>query len=165
MKIGVISDTHISSDKCELPKELINGLKGCDLILHAGDFVNFCVLDEFKKIFPKIEAVRGNMDNPEVKERLQDKKILVIHNKKICLMHGYGKPDDLVSLLKEEFLSEHPNIIVFGHSHKPTNDYIDGILFFNPGCPMPNIFAPYKSYGIIEIEPTGVINARIEKIK
>lgn len=163
MKIGVISDTHISDKNCKLPAELINVLKGCDLIIHAGDLIDLPVLELLKGI-SKVEAVCGNMDLPKVQSSLENKKILNVGGKKICLMHGYGRPDNLVNILKEEFSKEKPDVIIFGHSHVPMNEYVDGVLFFNPGSPTDTIFAPYRSYGIIEIAK-GEIKAAIHKIK
>ena len=163
MKIGIVSDTHLSGPNCELPENLVSGLEGCDLIIHAGDFVNISVLDFLKKI-SKVEAVYGNMDERDVVSRLKDKKILNIQGKKICVMHGYGHPDKLVDILKNEFFSEKPDIIIFGHSHSPKNEYIDGVLFFNPGSAMDTVYAPYRSYGIIEIDKEGNINAQIHKL-
>ena len=162
MKIGVISDTHLSSGNCELPEELISGLKTCGLIIHAGDLVDTCVLEPLNRI-SKVEAVCGNMDNHKVRSELEDKKILNIEGKKICVMHGYGRPDALVDILKKEFFSEKPDIIIFGHSHTPKNEYIDGVLFFNPGSVTDTVFAPYRSYGIIEIDKGG-IKAEIHKL-
>lgn len=162
MKIGIISDTHLSSGNCELPEKLVSELKSCGLIIHAGDLVDTCVLESLNRI-SKVEAVCGNMDNHKVRSELEDKKILNIEGKKICVMHGYGHPDALVDILKKEFSPEKPDIIVFGHSHTPKNEYIDGVLFFNPGSVTDTVFAPYCSYGIIEIDK-GEIKAEIRKL-
>jgi len=162
MKIGVVSDTHLSSPNCKLPEELISGLEGCDLIIHAGDLVDISVLDPLKKL-SRVEAVCGNMDDHNIKAKLEDKKILSMQGKKICLMHGYGHPDKLIDILKNEFSSEKPDIIIFGHSHSPKNEYIDGVLFFNPGSVTDTVYAPYRSYGIIEIDK-GEIKAEIRKL-
>jgi len=163
MKIGVVSDTHISSKNCELPGNLVNELSKCGLIIHAGDFIDVCVLNYLKNI-SKVEAVSGNMDGHDIRRELEDKKILNVEGKKICIMHGYGHPDMLVDILKKEFFSEKPDIIVFGHSHVPKNEYIDGVLFFNPGSSTDTVFAPYRSYGIIEIDKNGKIGANIHKL-
>ena len=129
---------------------LLYALRDCSLIVHAGDLVELYVIEELKKI-SRVEAVYGNMDTPRVKSALENKKAFVIDGKKICLMHGDGGPDKLINVLKDEFFSQKPNIIIFGHSHVPMNKYIDGVLFFNPGSATDTIFAPYRSYGIIEI--------------
>jgi len=162
MRIGVVSDTHLSGSKCELPEKLVSALKECGLIIHAGDLIDLCVLESLSRI-AKVEAVCGNMDSRSVRQELEDKKIINAEGKKICVMHGYGHPDNLVDILKNEFSSEKPDIIIFGHSHSPKNEYIDGILFFNPGSTTDTVFAPYRSYGIIEIDK-GEIKAEICKL-
>ncbi|MFA5389362.1 MAG: metallophosphoesterase [Candidatus Omnitrophota bacterium] len=164
MKIGVISDTHLLAAGCELPAKLVRELKACGLIVHAGDLVDACVLDLLDTISAKVQAVRGNMDTENVKSRLETKKILTVEGKKICVMHGYGRPDKLVGILKNEFFSEKPDIIIFGHSHVPFNEYIDGVLFFNPGSVTDTVFAPYRSYGIIDIDKDGAIKAEIRRL-
>ncbi|MFC1666663.1 metallophosphoesterase family protein [Candidatus Omnitrophota bacterium] len=162
MKIGIISDTHIPINSRELSADLLDALKGCDLILHAGDLIELSPLESLRKI-SKVEAVWGNMDRPKVKALLDDKKILKVGGKKLCLVHGHGRPDNLIKTLKEELFELKPDIIVFGHSHVPMNEYIDGVLFFNPGSATDTVFAPYRTYGIIEIQK-GSINATIHRL-
>ncbi len=163
MKIGVVSDTHIPVTRHKLPAELIKALEGCDLIIHAGDLLELWVLEDLRRV-SKVEAVCGNMESPKVRSALQDKKILTVGGKKLCLMHGHGNPRNLVEVLKKEFSMQKPDIIVFGHSHVAMNEYIKGILFFNPGSATDTVFAPYRSYGIIEINE-GEINATIHKLQ
>lgn len=69
MRIGVISDTHVPVRARALPGEVFRIFAGVDLILHAGDLVTLDVLDELQAVAPVL-AVRGNVDHPEVQERL-----------------------------------------------------------------------------------------------
>ena len=87
MKIGIISDTHIPVSASALPGKVIEYFSGTDLILHAGDFIDLAVLEELKRI-SSVEAVRGNMDSPEVKQILPRKKIIQVGSFKIGLIHG-----------------------------------------------------------------------------
>ena len=162
MKIGVISDTHIPVNADKLSDDLLDALRGCNLILHAGDLIELSVLDELKKI-SKVEAVCGNMDHHKVCSKLDDKKVLKVGGKKLGLMHGYGNPDKLIGVLKDEFMNQKPDIIVFGHSHTTMNEYIDGVLYFNPGSATDTVFAPYRSYGILGIKE-GKIETKIHKL-
>ena len=61
-----------------------------------------------------------------------------------------------------EFKKDKVDIIIFGHSHTPENKKIDGILFFNPGSLTDKDFAPYNSYGILELNDE--IEAKIIRI-
>lgn len=149
MRIGVISDTHIKNQNEALPKVICQEFKSVDMILHAGDLVKISVLDELKK-FAEVKAVVGNMDYPEVVSSLPKKELIKIGKFQIGLIHGYGPPEGLIERISKEF-GDDMDAIVFGHSHRPVNELIDGILFFNPGSPTDKIFAPYNSFGIIEI--------------
>lgn len=83
MKIIAISDTHIKfgSIRDHLPEDLVDRLEKADLILHAGDFVRKKAYDEFCAL-NRIEAVHGNMDEPELKNMLPERKVIKIEGMK-----------------------------------------------------------------------------------
>jgi len=161
MKIGVISDTHIASKSEHVPGIILDVFKQMDMVIHAGDMVDLRVIEEIKSVCPRIVAVVGNMDQDAVRKRYPEKEIIEIAGYRIGVMHGCGSPLNLVELLKNAFKEDKPDIIVFGHSHRPMNEFVDGVLFFNPGSAT-DFTAEYNSYGIIEISKE--INARIIKI-
>ena len=72
MRIGVISDTHVTSF-AGLPDKIITALADVDVIIHAGDFTAKAVLDGLKQ-FREVKAVCGNMDSNELKQLLPDKE-------------------------------------------------------------------------------------------
>lgn len=148
MRIGVISDTHIPVAAKNIPDRVLALLQDADLILHAGDILELSVLDELKKI-ARTKAVRGNMDHADVMESLPSKQILEIGRFKIGLIHGWGPPQGLIERLKKEFTKV--DCVVFGHSHSPLVERINGTIFFNPGSPTDKVFAPYNSLGFLEL--------------
>ncbi|MEI8175631.1 MAG: metallophosphoesterase family protein [Candidatus Omnitrophota bacterium] len=160
MKIAVLSDTHIPIIADDMPKKIYTALKGVDLIVHAGDIVTPEIIDRLSKIAP-VRAVCGNMDDENVCARLPKKDIIKAGALSLGLIHGSGAPANLMATVRKEF--KQVDVIIFGHSHIPCNERIDGVLFFNPGSPTDKIFAPYNSYGMIEITGKN-INARIIKI-
>ena len=149
MKIGVLSDTHIPFAASRIPEGVYNAFKGVDLILHAGDLIDMSVVDELSKL-AKTQAVYGNMDSPEVRKVLPDKRIIKAGRFTIGLTHGYGPPFNLTEKIRKEF-TQKVNVIVFGHSHNPVNKIENGILFFNPGSPTDKIFSIYNSCGILTV--------------
>lgn len=151
MKIGVVADTHISGDTKKIPSEIYDHFRGVDLILHAGDLVELWVLKELGKLAP-VKGVYGNMDPIGVRRNLPSKDIIKTGRFKIGLIHGSGPPAGLLRKVKEIFKNDRVDVIVFGHSHNPLNLVKDGVLFFNPGSPTDELFAPYKSCGILEID-------------
>jgi len=159
MKIGVLSDTHIPKTVNALPEAVCDGLRKADLILHAGDLVELKVLEDLKKIAPT-EAVRGNMDSWKTQNALPKKKVINVSKFKIGLIHGWGRSNIITDLISKEFTDV--DVIVFGHTHNPMNEKKGNILYFNPGSPTDKIFAPYNSYGILEVNET--ITGRIIKL-
>ena len=78
------------------------------------------------------------------------------------MFHGEGAPRSLFSRVKEEFEDKKVDAIIFGHSHHTMNEKVGDILYFNPGSATDTVFAPYRSYGILEI--TDDIKGKIIKI-
>lgn len=155
MKIGVVSDTHSR----DLPVQMMKDLESVDLIIHTGDFCSTADVAQFSKI-KKLEAVHGNMDDAQVRKALPRRKIITVGSLKIGLFHGEGAPSTVLGTVQKEFQKDKIDVAVFGHSHQPFNEVKNGILYFNPGSPNDTIFAPYCSYGIIEVvngKPVGKI--------
>lgn len=164
-KIGVLSDTHLTRTSGvlhtlkqtvrntrtleELRAILLVHFQEVDLILHAGDFVEFSVLEMLQEIAP-VEAVYGNMDASDMRTRLPEKRIVQVAGFTLGLIHGDGGPAGITERVRRQF-SDTIDAIIFGHSHQPLNERQNGILFFNPGSPTDRLFAPYNSIGILEI--------------
>jgi len=159
MKIGVVSDTHSKS----LPEQMVRDFKDVDLILHAGDFCEREQYDRLSKI-NKVEGVCGNMDGPGIGAFLPAKKIITCGRYRIGLTHGEGAPKTLFEKIRTAFAGEKIDCVVFGHSHHPFNETIGGVLYFNPGSATDEIFAPYRSYGILELTDQG-IQGRVVEVK
>lgn len=162
MRIGVLSDTHLHDVEKYLPQKILDEFRYVDMVLHAGDLVTPAVLDKLRTVCQDVRAVWGNMDPQEVRNNLPEKQIIEIGKFKIAMMHGFGHPNRLIELMSKTFKDDQVNLVIFGHSHTPTKETKDGILYFNPGSPTDKIFSPYNSYGIIEINDQ--IEARIIRI-
>ncbi|MCX5668662.1 MAG: metallophosphoesterase [Candidatus Omnitrophica bacterium] len=151
IKIGVISDTHIPDRGEHIPEIVLQAFKQVDLIIHAGDIVSLGVIDELKSVCAKVVAVVGNMDQEAVRKKYPVKQVLEILGHRVGLMHGVGSAVNLPQLLKDVFKDDDCDLIIFGHSHKPMNERIGGVLFFNPGTAT-DLTAEYNSYGIIALK-------------
>jgi putative phosphoesterase len=150
MKIVVISDTHMPVPDNKLPEALIKELKDCELLIHAGDLTELSVLDVLKKLV-HTEAVVGNMDSHKVRRALPEKKILQLGKFRFGIIHGYGSPRNLINYIQEKFKGEKLDCVIYGHSHTPSIDKVGDTIYFNPGSLTDKVFAPYNSFGIIEI--------------
>jgi len=143
LRIGVISDTHART-LGDLPNDVLVAMSDVDLIVHAGDFTEKAVLDELRTL-GDVKAVSGNMDPDELRRILPRHELFTYGGKKIGLVHGWGMPWELAERVHEMFPDA--DIIIFGHSHQPTNQIFRGTRLFNPG-------RARDSYGLITIGDT-----------
>lgn len=161
-KIGVISDTHIRDNDADVPAKVLEAFKEVDMVIHVGDLLDLSVLDKLKQVCKDVRAVAGNMDTAETKKILPEKEVIKIGKYTIGVTHGYGHPAGLIDILEKMFKDDDVDVIVFGHSHTPFNEKKGKILLFNPGSPTDKVFAPFNSYGILEINDK--IEGKIIKI-
>ena len=127
MKIGLISDTHITQKRGKLPDNVFKHFKNVDLIIHAGDITQEKVLDELQKI-AKVIAVSGNND----RLKLNRTEIIEALNFKIAVNHATNYSNDF-DKLKKFALKHDADILITGHTHTPHCKIIDDILLINPG--------------------------------
>jgi len=150
MTVFVISDTHIPDRASKLPEKFLRAVKKDDFILHAGDLVTLDVLEELKAK-ATVHAICGNMDSFEVRDLLPKSKIVQVGSLKIGMFHGSGPPEGLTERVYNRF-REKPEVIIFGHSHRPYNKKIGSSLMFNPGSLTGNLMSASGSYGILHTE-------------
>ncbi|MEN2775467.1 metallophosphoesterase [Acetivibrio clariflavus] len=150
--IGVLSDTHIPSRGKAIPDIVLEAFKGVDMIIHAGDLIKDYVIYELEEI-AEVYAVAGNNDDFFMQSKLGMKKILDVSGVKIGITHGHiGYGGNALKNAINLFKNDPVNCVIFGHSHAPHNEEIEGVLFFNPGSPTDKRWQPYYSYGILKIE-------------
>ena len=147
--IGVLSDTHGL-----LREQVKDRLRGCDLIIHAGDVGHPSVLDELREI-AEVVAVRGNIDGGAWARQLSLIEYLEVDHTCICVVHD-------VHTLDVGPVAAQVNVVVHGHSHKPGIERKGGILYLNPGSAGPRRFGLPVSMALLRIEPEGVVPELVE---
>ncbi len=138
-RIGLISDTHNL-----VRPEALQYLAGCDAIIHAGDICNQAVLDALAQIAP-VTAVRGNNDIDEPVASLPTHVKLTVQQVTILVVHDIADVGD-------DPRREGIDVVVTGHSHKPSISERDGVLFVNPGSAGPRRFKLPISAGMLIVE-------------
>ena len=141
MRIGVITDTHNFFDP-QIPKLF----EGVEHILHGGDIGSQRIILELAKIAP-VTAVLGNTDDPGL--HVRQTETLELGRRKF-LVHHIVDPHALDEGLKSYIAREQPNVVVFGHTHKPFNEMLGGTLFFNPGYAGKSRFGMTRSLAILD---------------
>src|SRR5690349_10597510 len=136
--IGVISDTHGL-----LRPEAIAALQGSDYIIHAGDVGDPAILSNHASIAP-VTAVRGNVDRERWARDLPETNVLEVGSTSIYVLHDVGRLDLNPGSAKLA-------AVVFGHSHRPSQEMRNGVLFFNPGAAGPRRFTLPVTVGRLRI--------------
>src|SRR5262245_3065825 len=146
MKIGLISDTHNYLDP-RVPKIF----EGVDHILHAGDIGLPLIIVELEQIAP-VTAVIGNTDEglpvPET--------ALVTLAERKFLLHHIVTPGEGSSRIATKLKAEAPDVVMFGHTHKPFAQQFSRTLFFNPGYAGKQRFDLPRSVCLLEVQGTEI---------
>jgi putative phosphoesterase len=138
LHIGLISDTHGL-----LRPEARFALARVDRIIHAGDICTPEVLEWLAEIAP-VSAVRGNNDRGAWAAALPEWETLEIGGVRIHVLHDLHELD----IAPEE---SGIDVVVAGHSHRPTVKRERGVLYVNPGSAGPRRFRLPISVGFLEI--------------
>ncbi len=137
LTIAIISDTH-----GEVDPRIIDRVKSCDLVLHAGDIMGAAVLDCLKPRLRKVIAIKGNNDiygiwsqtelaildsMPETVEiDLPGGRLIMEHGDRI---HDERLPHDL---LRKQY--PEAKLVVYGHTHISCIDQSQQPWIMNPGA-------------------------------
>jgi putative phosphoesterase len=127
VRVGVISDTHGL-----LRPEALEALRGADLIVHAGDVGNAEVIDRLRGVAPTF-AVRGNNDKGAWAAKLPPTASIQVGEIRLYVLHE-------ISRLDLDPVARGLAVVVSGHSHRPSIERRDGILYLNPGSAGPRRF-------------------------
>jgi uncharacterized protein len=150
--IGVISDTHGHFDPVVL--ELFAGV---DHIIHAGDVIDTETLPALETVAP-VTVVPGNLDTGKLSRQPREVAasvggvlFAVGHKRKRLLKKLLtGKIDGLPA-------GRQPDLVVFGHDHIPSVEWVDGTLYLNPGtASSPHEEDDDPTVAVVTVEPTGL---------
>jgi putative phosphoesterase len=143
----VLADTHIPRRAKALPGPLLEALEKVDLVFHLGDFNEIALADQLASFAP-VHAVHGNNDSKEVRERYPARITVSVDGHRFALLHGdTGGP----TAIRAAEAVKDADVVLFGHSHRAVCRSLEGRLLFNPGSPTDRRWAPFRSYGILQI--------------
>jgi putative phosphoesterase len=146
MLLGLISDTHDFLDP-----RVSSLFKGVEHILHAGDVGRASILLALERIAP-VTAVLGNTDaGLDVRET----EVVELGGRKFLLHHivDVHKPHES---LQRRIEREAPDVVVFGHTHKPHDETIGSTRYLNPGYAGKARFNLPRSVALLHFGPEGL---------
>jgi len=149
MRILVISDSHGRTARV---RDVLERHREANYLLFLGDGVRDVekCIDEFPTV--TCMMVRGNCDSAFLtdipllrEETLGGKHILMTHGHMQQVKFGEEKVLNTAGAVGAD-------ILLYGHTHRSTARYIDGLHVLNPGS-----LGYDGTYGIVDITPYGVL--------
>ncbi|MFW5973942.1 MAG: metallophosphoesterase [Natrialbaceae archaeon] len=127
--IALLSDTH-RRDGHGLTGAALTAVREADAVIHAGDVATAAVLDAFQSVASELYAVHGNVDEPAVRERLPAERTVAVDGLRVAVRH---RPEGGETALAMFGRAREADLVVFGHTHRPTDVDAGDVLLVNPG--------------------------------
>jgi putative phosphoesterase len=132
--IGILSDSHDNLTRVREAVRLFND-SGCDLVIHAGDFVAPFTVGELRNLRAPVRAVFGNCDGERIGlarafEGVGEVRVAPLkftHAGLRFLVCHLDRP------VERHLASKAYDIIIFGHTHRSLAERRNGVLLINPG--------------------------------
>lgn len=145
--LTVVADTH-STEGHRLRGRTLSAVREAELVIHAGDFYRESVLDAFYEETDSLRAVYGNNDDPAIRDRLPESRVVEYGGARFAVTHRHRSGDTGLVMFGRE---RDADVVVSGHSHDPRFDDAPTIPLLNPGShAQPRGNRPAHA----EIEPT-----------
>ena len=119
VRVAVISDSHGF-----LRREVVAEIQDCTHIIHAGDIVKETDLDELR-LYGSVYAVRGNNDlwQPGLRDLAGILRFKIAGVSFLMTHDRYDVPRNLEGI----------QAVIYGHTHRYSEEWADGRLWLNPG--------------------------------
>lgn len=158
MRILVMSDSH--GNKFNV-KDAVDAQREADAVIFLGDGEDDIDHTDFVFRNKRLFKVQGNCDFSSL---LPYEETVTFDNVKIFITHGHMQNVKMgMEKLKEAAKEKRVQIALYGHTHKPRVDYVDGIYFMNPGT-VGDGYTTDATYGTIDITNAGIF-CNIVKLK
>ena len=149
MEIVVISDTHGNFD---ILYDIVSRKRCADMFIHLGDGEREYY--DVRNLFPEkaLLFVKGNNDW----ENYPLSHTFSLDEHKFYLTHGHSfDRSSAQSFISATAKANGCDIALFGHTHIPFYEQIDGVHLFNPGSPVRPRGLNEPTFGIIHINKNG----------
>ncbi|HEV7210664.1 MAG TPA: YfcE family phosphodiesterase [Blastococcus sp.] len=145
VSLVLTSDTHVPQRSRDVPHSLWRAIEAADVVVHAGDWVDVALLEEFEARSRRLVGVHGNNDHGPLRERLPEVARAEIEGVHIAVVHETGDRTGREARCAARFPDA--DVLVFGHSHIPWDTTAPGGLrLLNPGSPTDRRRQPHGTF-------------------
>ena len=139
------ADTHVPRRARDLPPVLWDAIDAADVVVHAGDWTDVGLLDDFERRCRRLLGVHGNNDHGPLRERLPEVARADIEGLRLAVVHETGDKQGREARCAGRFPDA--DVLVFGHSHIPWDTTAGGGLrLLNPGSPTDRRRQPHGTF-------------------
>jgi putative phosphoesterase len=139
----VISDTHGL-----LRPQALAALAGSHLIIHASDIGKADILPALRMIAP-VYGVRGNVDTGEWAKTLPKTEVVEVAGIFLYVLQDVNELD--LDPVAAGFAA-----VISGHSHRPSIEKRNGVLYLNPGSAGPRRFNLPVTVAYLHLQEQGL---------
>ncbi|MCI4438203.1 MAG: metallophosphoesterase [Ignisphaera sp.] len=165
----VMSDSHIHERADWFPQEFIDIFKHrkYDVVVHAGDLIDYDVLEFVKSLAKEVYIVQGNMD---YLSDLPEEAVFDVFGLRVGVVHGdQVRPRGNIHALTAIAKSLGASILISGHTHAPFVTVHEGVLHVNPGS-VTGVWGGgggslIPSFIELEISSTGEVTITVYELK
>jgi uncharacterized protein len=172
MRFVLTADTHVPGRARDLPVSLWRAIGDADVVVHAGDWVDVALLDEFEARAARVVGVYGNNDGPPLRSRLPEVARVELAGVRLAVVHETGPAAGRERRCAQRF--PEVDVLVFGHSHIPWDSTAPrvqapgastgGLRLLNPGSPTDRRRQPVATYMTAEIDDGQLIEVRLHSV-
>jgi uncharacterized protein len=164
VRLLLLADTHIPKRARELPAQVWDEVATADVVLHAGDWVAFTLLEELEARASHVVACWGNNDEPALRSRLPERAQVNLGGLRFTVIHDTGSAVGREARMSR--LYPDSDVVVFGHSHIPWDTTTKtGLRLLNPGSPTDPRRQPSCTYMTAIIHHNALTNVELHRLE
>ena len=147
MRIGILGDTHGDASAI---RQAVSVIGTADLWLHTGDFCRDAMLVS-ALTGSMVTVVSGNCDG---QAKAKPDEFIEVCGYRIWLTHGHRHEVKYGLANLESWACRYEaDAVIFGHTHQPYNEAVNGILLLNPGSAAEPRRGQRRTCAVLEVVP------------
>ena len=156
MKVLIVSDSHRHDENLD---KVIEKEQPIDMLIHCGD-VEGSEMHISEKCQCPVYMVRGNNDyfsnlSKEMEFRIGRYQVFLTHGHNYYVSMG-------TEMIVDEAKSRGVDMVMFGHTHRPVIEMVDGIMVINPGSiSFPSQDGKIPTYIVMEIDSNNDVTYKL----
>jgi putative phosphoesterase len=163
VRLLLIADTHVPRRAKDLPAVVWQEVDACDVVVHAGDWVELSLVDAIASR-ARLIGCYGNNDGPDVRARLPEVARAEVAGVRLAVVHETGPSTGRDERMASAYADV--DLLVFGHSHIPWDATAStGLRLLNPGSPTDRRRQPHCTYLTVDVDMGKIHDVQLHRVE